>query len=231
MIANQSNVAILGSRFEKNHAGVGGAIYSTVGSQIHIQNSTFTENNVCLLQYQNEYLVCFGGVLFCENKNSLVEVINSDFTNNLGDFGGVFALFDQCTISINSSRFIGNLAIQNSGNGGVLYLQDGITASIYNSLFFDNNASSAGGAVHAEHSFLKIYNSEILKPASQYTQWINTTSCTSLNYTVYSNQSVSFLSRAFRGGGGGGGGGLPPPPPNFLFSPPKICCNIILYII
>ena len=160
LIANQSNVYIVESEFEKNHAGVGGAIYSTLGSQIIVINSTFTENSVCLLLYQNEYPVCFGGVLFCENQNSQVEVINSDFTYNFGNFGGVFTLFDHCTISINSSRFSENLAINYSGNGGVLYLQDGVTASIHKSLFFNNSALSAGGAVRAEHSILKIRDSE-----------------------------------------------------------------------
>ena len=35
------------------------------------------------------------------------------------------------------------------------------------------------------------YTSSILKPSTQYNQWINKSRCTSLNYTVYSNESVS----------------------------------------
>ena len=162
LIANQSNVSIVGSRFDKNHAGVGGAIYSTLGSHVSVTNSTFTENNVCLLQYLNEYPVCFGGVLYCENKHSQVEIINNDFMSNFGLFGGVFTLFDQCIISINSSRFSGNLAIEYPGNGGVLYVQDGVTAYIYKSQFFNNSAKSAGGALRAEHSVLKIFDSEFI---------------------------------------------------------------------
>ena len=54
MIANQSNISIIGSKFNKNQAGVGGAIYSTLGSQVSITNSTVTENNVCLLQRQKK---------------------------------------------------------------------------------------------------------------------------------------------------------------------------------
>ena len=41
--------------------------------------------------------------------------------------------------------------------------------------------------------FQQPYTSSTLKPSSQYTQWINTTKCTSLNYTVYSNQSVKLV--------------------------------------
>ena len=160
MIANQSNVSIVGSKFDRNQAGVGGAIYSTLGSQVNITNSTFTENNVCLLQRQNKYFVCFGGVLFCENKHSQVEIINSNFTSNFGMFGGVFTLRDQCTISINSSRFSGNLAIEYPGSGGVLHLQDGVTASIHKSQFFNNSAKSAGGVLNVDNSSLKIFDRE-----------------------------------------------------------------------
>ena len=63
-------------------------------------------------------------------------------------FGGVFTLFDQCTISINSSRFSGNQAKEYPGSGGVLYLQGGVTASIHKSHFFNNSASSAGGVLN-----------------------------------------------------------------------------------
>ena len=157
MIANQSNISIVGSKFDKNQAGVGGAIYSTLGSQVNITNSTVTENSVCLLQRQNKYSVCFGGVLFCENEHSQVEIINSNFTSNFGWLGGVFALCDQCTISINSSRFSGNLAI---ASGGVLYIQDGVAASIHKSQFFNNSARSAGGVLNVDNSILKIFDSE-----------------------------------------------------------------------
>ena len=162
MIANQSNISIFGSKFDKNQAGVGGAIYSTLGSQISITNSTFTENNVCLLQWQNKYSVCFGGVLFCENKHSQVEIINSNFTSNFGMYGGVFTLCDQCTISINSltSRFSGNLAKEYPGSGGVLYLQDVVTVSIHKRQFFNNSAKSAGGVLNVDNSTLKIFDSE-----------------------------------------------------------------------
>ena len=68
MIANQSNIRLVGSKFKRNHADIGGAIYSTLGSRISVINSTYTENNVCFLQYQNKFPVCFGGAFFCENK-------------------------------------------------------------------------------------------------------------------------------------------------------------------
>jgi predicted outer membrane repeat protein len=48
------------------------------------------------------------------------------------------------------------------------------------------------GMVYAR--FQPSYTSSILKPSSQYNQWINDSRCTSLNYTVYSNQSVQLVS-------------------------------------
>ena len=162
LIANQSSVSLVGSKFEKNHAGIGGAVFSTLGSQVSVINSTFTENRVCFVLYEHEYPICFGGVFYCEDKNSEVTIINSNFSHNRGIYGGVFTIFDQCTININSSRFSGNLAINYPGNGGVLYLQDSATASIHKSLFINNSASSAGGAVRAEHSVLIIHGSKFI---------------------------------------------------------------------
>ena len=49
------------------------------------------------------------------------------------------------------------------------------------------------GIVHVYARFQQPYTSSILKPSSQYTQLINGTQCTSLNYTVYSNQSVQMV--------------------------------------
>ena len=45
------------------------------------------------------------------------------------------------------------------------------------------------GMVYAR--FQPPHTSSILKPSTQYSQWINKSQCTSLNYTVYSNESVS----------------------------------------
>ena len=196
MIANQSNISIVGSKFNRNQAGVGGAIYSTLGSQVSITNSTVTENNVCLLQRQKKYSVCFGGVLFCENKHSQVEIINSNFTSNFGMFGGVFTLCDQCTISINSSRFSGNLAIEYPGSGGVLYLQDGVTASIHKSNFFNNSAKSAGGVLNVDKSILKIFDSEFTNTSVRQFGGVILV----FNGTLSIDRSYFGNSRAFVGG-------------------------------
>ena len=45
------------------------------------------------------------------------------------------------------------------------------------------------GMVYAR--FQPPHTSSILKPSSQYNQWINESQCASLNYTVYSNESVT----------------------------------------
>ena len=50
------------------------------------------------------------------------------------------------------------------------------------------------GMVYAR--FQPPYTSSILKPSSQYNQWINESRCTALNYTVYSNKSVQLMLSA-----------------------------------
>jgi predicted outer membrane repeat protein len=47
------------------------------------------------------------------------------------------------------------------------------------------------GMVYAR--FVPQNSSSILKPSSQHNQWMNGSQCTSLNYTVYSNQSVQLV--------------------------------------
>ena len=51
------------------------------------------------------------------------------------------------------------------------------------------------GMVYAR--FQPPHTSSILKPSTQYNQWINESQCTSLNYTVYSNQSVQLVLSTF----------------------------------
>ena len=50
------------------------------------------------------------------------------------------------------------------------------------------------GTVHA--SFRHYHTSQNLKPFSQYNQWLNTTQCTSLKYTVYGNETVQLMLSA-----------------------------------
>ena len=51
------------------------------------------------------------------------------------------------------------------------------------------------GTVSAK--FQPPYTSSILKPPTQYNQWINESQCTSLNYTVYSDQPVQLVLSTF----------------------------------
>ena len=195
LIVNQSNVSVVGSKFEKNHAEIGGAIFSTLTSRVSVINSTFTENNVCLLKNQNEYL-CFGGVFFCENANNQVEIINSEFNNNSGFYGGVFTVSNQCIIHISSSRFSSNTAEHYPRNGGVLYLQESSAATINGSVFFNNSASSQGGAVHVKHSVLIIHDSKFLNNSAG--QFGGVISIINGNLTV--NSSHASNNNAFQGG-------------------------------
>lgn len=125
MIVNQSNVTLTHSRLENNHANIGGAIFGTVRSTITVINSSFTENYACLVQNET----CFDGALYFENglnggnggAMKQISIINSEFNSNTAFYGGVLTTFNQCTISITSSRFFDNRGeYQLPACGGVL---------------------------------------------------------------------------------------------------------------
>ena len=164
LIANQSNVSLVGSKFVGNQAEIGRAIFSTLGSRVVVENCTFDENYVCLFPYKDidHYALCFGGVLFCENEHNRIEIVDSEFSRNRGFYGGVLTIFNRCTIYINSSRFSENSAMKYPGSGGVLFLQYGVNVSIHKSLFFNNRASSESGAIHIEQSLLTVSDSKFI---------------------------------------------------------------------
>ena len=156
IIVTQSNVTITGSMFERNHADVGGAIFSNHGSNIKVINSTFVDNHVSLL----------GGVLYLENDlkgtGGTITVINSKFNNNSAYHGGVITAFTHCTINITLSEFHSNKVIylDSPANGGVLDLYKQSTATINRSLFHNNSADSGGGVVSVYNSDLTVHDSE-----------------------------------------------------------------------
>ena len=121
IIANQSNITIIKSRFMRNQADIGGAIFSTQSSNITIINSSFVGNSA--VNYSKG--LYFGGVLYADGgmtgvhntpTQTSIIVSESEFCNNTATNGVVLTAVN-CMISITVSNLHGNVADK---CGGVL---------------------------------------------------------------------------------------------------------------
>ena len=144
LIANYSNLTLVACYFEGNVAHIGGAIYSTMGSNITIANCMFVRNFA--IQHFNLNFPSFGGAVHCENgkssKQSIVVLLNGLFHNNSASRGGAICAINNVLIKIISTNFSANSA---SLEGGVLAMYNS-TSLIYRSLFVNNQATIRGGA-------------------------------------------------------------------------------------
>lgn len=188
----QVEAHITDSTFESNtvgDAGGGGAVYNFAGSTMNVTNSIFNKNSVGTEEMADGGM---GGAIYNsivmgdvprEDGNNLYESIlnvsNSQFTDNKADYAG--AILNAGSATIRNSKFSGNVA--EFGHGGAIYSQgtkksaDGLedddihrewgywdkeneqyyyedemftaTLNISNSEFTDNTASKAGGAIYS----------------------------------------------------------------------------------
>jgi predicted outer membrane repeat protein len=127
IFVDKSNVSIIECTFFNNSAEVGGAIYSTsyeFNNNISISNSTFISNQA------NTDSRRF--VHFCDQPSvagtiavfqSKLNITNCTFTNNTSETGegGVLAIQQQSTLSICKSKFYGNNA---KNYGGVFMIRE-----------------------------------------------------------------------------------------------------------
>ena len=139
IVSIKSNVTVIKSVFERNSAGIGGAIFSKLHSNITIINSTFEKNHAANLATS-----CFaeGGVLYAES-GSIVVIRGSQFINNSAEYvGGVLASRNGTYVTITDSEFIHN-------RGGVVYTNNTVGMAVSHSVFISNSAIEHGGAVYA----------------------------------------------------------------------------------
>ena len=119
VIANQSNITIMESRFEGNNAEIGGAIFATLGTIVKIKNSTFKKNTVTCLT------VCVGGILYFESGFFLAgstmsqhrtnaTITGSEISNNFG----LIMVAHNSSVSFTSTFFSNNSDL--SMTGGVV---------------------------------------------------------------------------------------------------------------
>ena len=197
IIANQSNITIIKSRFMRNKAEIGGAIFATRGSHITIINSSFVGNSAVNCSTG----LCYGGVLYAEDgatqmygilTQTTVVLNESEFSSNTATYGGVMTAINS-TISVISSKLYNNMAEKFGGGvcmqaasklkvsaslmennqalkngGGVAYMTDASSISVNASWVYQNSATKSGGVVLAYNQcFIAIYGSVVCNNSAQ----------------------------------------------------------------
>ena len=108
----------------------GGAIH-WIGSNAEVLDCTFTHNNGANGE---------GGAIFCDGGR--INFFNCTFTDNSALQGGAIKIYRGDDYHITNCIFTNN----NAGSGGAIY-QNHDNATISNSIFADNSASTYGGAI------------------------------------------------------------------------------------
>ncbi|KZX17093.1 right-handed parallel beta-helix repeat-containing protein [Methanobrevibacter filiformis] len=161
-----SNLTIKNSYFEYNR---GAAITNDGGNNILIINNTFKNCEDSVINNAPSANNSHPGINITvkdssfensmraiKNAGENFTVINSNFTNNNGDFGAAIYNTGKNLI-VDNSIFKNNKA----DNGGAI-CQDNGTITIKNSKFI-NNIASNGGAILSEHGNLSIFDSQFEK--------------------------------------------------------------------
>ena len=139
------------------NVGGGGFLYSSA-STFSIENSSFL--------YVASYK---GGVIYASGNqlsNSVYlnnSIMNSTFNYCKSIYNGGALLLENTNISINSSQFLFNKAINGSG-GAVFYWCPLVTTGmIITQSLFDNNSAYIGGAIYYKNVLINIDNSTIFR--------------------------------------------------------------------
>lgn len=148
-----------------------GAGLFTYNSEFSVENSKFTENNStgsgAAIHNRNSFVEIHnsefelnsggtGGAVF--NYSSIVEISNSKFNSNLSksNGGAVANMYTGTEVNINGCEFTNNYAVD---NGGSILNSDNAIVNFTNSKFFNNSAGWMGGAVYTVSSLVEIKNS------------------------------------------------------------------------
>ena len=125
-IYNQGKLNLNNDNFINNSAVNGGSVYNENSGTLTVTNSNFINNSV----------TDFGGAIY---NSGTLEVIDCNFTNNMGGMGG--AMYNYNTLIVSGNNFNDNTAC----DGGAIVNEDVLILS--NSNFSNNNAMCAGGAI------------------------------------------------------------------------------------
>ena len=176
-IYNVYKLKIMESKFNKNMAQQGGAIYNsvikyssyTIQGDITSKNNEYTENQAGV-----------GGVVYNDYKFSSE---NDTFTKNVANYGG--AILNRGTLNITSATFDTN----SSAIGGAIY-NVGTVEKIKDTVF-KSNKSNSGGAIYNQ-SKLTVEGGEFNENQSYYGGAIySVSSVDSDNKTVFSEVNIN----------------------------------------
>lgn len=163
--------------FDSNYAGSrGGAIYAS-GSDVRIEDCSFTANRgTGSLDGYGE-----GGAIYA--LLSELEVIQGSFTDNLSDvnFGGSGGAIHckAASLSVFACRFEGNWTY---GTGGAIYFSGALSATITESAFENNGAGSGSSITALGECAIEVSWSQFLRsPGSASFAEISSSDATSLN--------------------------------------------------
>ncbi|TVR86203.1 MAG: HYR domain-containing protein, partial [Saprospirales bacterium] len=180
-----SNISIKNTGFTQEFASIsGGGILAEFGSQITIENATFSENEAgtggAIAVEGSELII--SGSNFTDNASffgsggaissseifsiSNIHIFSSTFSNNSSpeNCGGAISLAGMgATLTIDSTDFIGNEA----ATGGAVCIEDSGQGTLSHVSFLENEGFFAGGAIYASDAgLLSINNGDFQENSS-----------------------------------------------------------------
>ena len=123
-----------------------GAVLYTQGSTANIENSIIENNSA-----KND-----GGVLYIDNKCSLIVMNTSFVENSVENDGGVLHANGKSNVTFNNSLFSNNVA---DHSGGVMALLGESNTTIENCTFTYNEAGDTGGVINLLQSTAAVFTS------------------------------------------------------------------------
>ena len=147
----KGTLAISDSRFIRNSAEQGGAIYNA--GELNISGSSLNYNSALNDNSAEVSSRGKGGAVFNADGGELT-IINSSFSvNRAYEYGGAIFNDREAALSIINSNFTGN---GGTSNGGAIHNAYGGKLSIASSSFTDNWAEYRGGAIYSSGGKLSI---------------------------------------------------------------------------
>ena len=145
-----TDVDIFSCQVMNNHAVHGGAVELDDFSEIIIKGSIFRDNSARKK----------GGAL--KLLTSYLTVVASEFMYNVASTGGAMDISSEqarsdCSVSVNDSKFLNNVASKIGGAMTIEYVNTTITSSE----FIGNTAEGCGGAMHLTALLLNLITSEV----------------------------------------------------------------------
>ena len=138
-ISNYGTLTVINSKFRKNIADDGGAIYNEDFGIINLSYNTFTNNTA----------IYYGGALYNMRYGTLTEN-NNVFTNNTAPYGSISNFG---TLIGNNDTFTNNNATKMGGA-----ISNAGTLTNTNSIFTNNTTINDGGAIYNEGTITEINN-------------------------------------------------------------------------